>query len=359
MARVLISGYYGFGNLGDEVILKTIITALTSCGEGVELKVLSADTESTSAVFGVEAVPRWNFWSVLPGILWCNYFILGGGGLIQDRTGSVTAYYYLILSLAALVFGKKLIIYAQGFGPVKSVVVKRLCGYIYRRAKVITMRDKGSAVLLSSTGVGIDKIVVTADPVWAYECEPKPSAGQVNRGKGKYFCVIPRAELTHEEIVSIAEAVDGLSIEYGFNEAVILPFQPLCDTAVSEELARYIKKVRPVVADGYQKFGDALNIISGAAGVITMRMHGVVFSLKAGVPVVGFGNDNKIGTAIIDGGACPRAWVRRIEVKQLGARLKEVMVSWNAEDSVRTDKIAEIQRLAKQNSEILIKEVCK
>ncbi|EPZ60384.1 pyruvyl-transferase domain protein [[Clostridium] sordellii ATCC 9714] len=45
--RILISGYYGFNNAGDEAILKSIIIALRDVNPTIDIVVLSNDVEHT------------------------------------------------------------------------------------------------------------------------------------------------------------------------------------------------------------------------------------------------------------------------------------------------------------------------
>ncbi len=56
---VLISGYYGFGNLGDEAILESIISELEKTVSKENIVVLSNDPERHRKTFGVTAVDRW------------------------------------------------------------------------------------------------------------------------------------------------------------------------------------------------------------------------------------------------------------------------------------------------------------
>ena len=64
-ARVLLSGYYGFGNLGDEALLSGLSGALQR--RGVSVTVLSADPAATRASHGVSA--RHRVTGLLPGVL--------------------------------------------------------------------------------------------------------------------------------------------------------------------------------------------------------------------------------------------------------------------------------------------------
>ena len=56
-ATVLISGYYGFGNAGDEAVLAGILLQLSSLWPEARYLVLSGDPESTQGTWGVGCRP--------------------------------------------------------------------------------------------------------------------------------------------------------------------------------------------------------------------------------------------------------------------------------------------------------------
>ena len=55
MYKILISGYYGFNNIGDESILRTVIDNLREKLEDIDITVLSQDPAQTSEKYGVKA----------------------------------------------------------------------------------------------------------------------------------------------------------------------------------------------------------------------------------------------------------------------------------------------------------------
>ena len=57
--KVLLSGYYGFDNAGDDAVLFAIIQALHEVMTDVDITVLSNQPEKTAEEFGVKAVNRW------------------------------------------------------------------------------------------------------------------------------------------------------------------------------------------------------------------------------------------------------------------------------------------------------------
>ena len=60
MPKVVISGYYGFYNSGDEAMLYAMLQALRKTVPGLEVTVLSRDPGFTAREFGVHSISRVN-----------------------------------------------------------------------------------------------------------------------------------------------------------------------------------------------------------------------------------------------------------------------------------------------------------
>lgn len=61
MSKIVISGYYGFANAGDEAMLTAIIKALRSTEKTVELTVISGNPPATAARHKVNSLHRFSF----------------------------------------------------------------------------------------------------------------------------------------------------------------------------------------------------------------------------------------------------------------------------------------------------------
>ena len=164
--RLLLSGYYGCGNAGDESVLEGALTALRRAGR-VETTVLSGDPEATRALHGVQAVSRGDPRAIWRALGLADLLISGGGGLIQDRTSARSSLYYLGIIEMAQRAGVPVYLYSQGVGPLRRRWLRRVVGHSLRRVKGAGVRDEASGKLLEEIGVPGELITVTADAAFA------------------------------------------------------------------------------------------------------------------------------------------------------------------------------------------------
>ena len=61
MKRILISGYLGFGNFGDEALLHVLINDLVKVGfRNEDITVVSNNPNLTTFLYNVKSIDRWN-----------------------------------------------------------------------------------------------------------------------------------------------------------------------------------------------------------------------------------------------------------------------------------------------------------
>ncbi|NLL81384.1 MAG: polysaccharide pyruvyl transferase CsaB, partial [Tissierellia bacterium] len=120
MKSILMSGYYGFDNSGDDAILKAIVKDLREIDKDLDITVLSNNPKKTEDMYPVKAVNRFNFRDVVFSIKKCSLFISGGGSLLQDVTSTRSLLYYLTVMSLAKIMNKKVMVYANGIGPINK-----------------------------------------------------------------------------------------------------------------------------------------------------------------------------------------------------------------------------------------------
>ena len=83
----VLCGYYGYGNCGDELILRHIVASQKArCGT-VRLGVMTADGNAPEGTVGIR---RYRMSEVLRALRHSGALILGGGSLLQDATSRLS-----------------------------------------------------------------------------------------------------------------------------------------------------------------------------------------------------------------------------------------------------------------------------
>lgn len=173
----VVLGYYGFGNLGDELLLRACVKILNSRGiDNDKIIALSNSPDETRKAFNIRAVNRWKIFEVAKALRSCDALILGGGGLFQDSTSVKScAYYWGVVRLARF-FGLKVFALGQSIGPLKSRLAKFFAGDALRACERVHVRDQNSFNLAKSFGcqdteLGFDIVMTLA----AFEAAPPPA----------------------------------------------------------------------------------------------------------------------------------------------------------------------------------------
>jgi polysaccharide pyruvyl transferase CsaB len=295
---VLISGYYGFGNLGDEALLDVIVARLRSAYPDGSIDVLSADPAGTAARLHVEATPRADLGAVRRAIERADVVLSGGGGLLQNITSLKSLIYYAGIVRTATRAQKKTMIFAQSIGPLDfwgRAVVRAFCGGV----DAATVRDERSRKLLSALLPNV-RVERTADPVFLFEpgTEPLDLVAEGLAGEAPLVIVSVRKWPNNEATVNLlAAAVDRLAAEHGAQVA-FLPLGGPPDADVSTTVIRRAKSTPVLLPE--VTLGHAAQIIGRASLVIGMRLHALIIAARLGVPFSAIPYDPKVSALLDD-----------------------------------------------------------
>lgn len=299
--HVVMSGYYGFGNAGDEAILQSIHQNIEACGE-ISVTVLSNDPEDTKRRYGYEAVNRFGLFSVIKSLKNCDALVSGGGSLLQDYTSTRSLFYYLMIIFLTQLMKKKVMIYANGIGPVRKKINRRLVRHIVGRADVISLRDDASAQELKSMGIDRNDILVTADPVFTLAGAAREEAVRLLGVNGipadiPFVCVSVR---NWSGIADFKEKVAGLCdniIDTYKRNIVLIAMQTPNDVAISLDVQRLMKN-KAYVLDTRLTAEQIMGIIGLSDFVLAMRLHTLIFSARMCVPLIGIVYDPKVAAYV-------------------------------------------------------------
>lgn len=299
MPRVVISGYYGFKNNGDEAMLYAILQALGQRIQGFDPVVLSKDPEGTGKFFGVRAVSRHDLRSILAEIRRADVLISGGGGLLQDVTGPNSILYYLGIVTLARLMKKQVFFYGQGIGPIRTALGKTLMRLVANGVNLITVRDRESKDELTELGVVRPRVEVTADPALGLDVsEIDPDLGvAILAGAGvpagqDLVGVSVRAwkgESAYKKV--IARVCDDLMA--GGRRVVFLPMHYPGDVTASKEIASLMSEA-PYIIERQLNFKEMLSLMAQTRAIVGMRLHFLIFGALLNIPMVGISYDPKV-----------------------------------------------------------------
>ncbi len=295
--RVLLSGYYGFENLGDDAILKMLRDQILQADPQAQLVVLSKDPEEARRQYGVEAIPRFHLLQIARELRRCTALISGGGSLLQDRTSTRSLLYYAGIIRWAKHMHKPVMFFANGIGPVTQEKNRRRVRRVAEQADLITLRDQDSLEELYSMKVENPHIHVTADPVYRMNSFGHEKGLELIAQNGipldqPLLGISVRFTEGMEEILDEFAAFCDDIVELGCTP-VFLVMQPPVDRAISQQVQQKMKHKAYYVEAPYQPEA-MMSMIGCMSIVISTRLHTIIFAAKQRIPVLGLVYDPKV-----------------------------------------------------------------
>ena len=298
MNKIVVAGYHGYENAGDDATLITIINNIKEIDNNSKIVVLSKNPKLTKTNYEVNAINRFNPFSVVINIMTSKALVLGGGTLLQDSTSSRSNEYYLGLIKIAKFFRKKVMLYSNGLGPF-SDKAKSKTKKVLNKVDIITLRENYAKKLLDEMQVTKPEIVITADPAFMLgtmitrEEENKILEEEIIPIDKKIVGISIRNSKGEEEYKRVvANICDYLIEKYNYN-ILFIPFQYPNDLKISDEIISEMKN-KAYVIEKKCSVKEIINIISKCHLTICMRLHSVIFSALSNVPALGIVYDPKV-----------------------------------------------------------------
>ena len=357
MCKILISGYYGFGNAGDEALLSSMLEALREIEPDADITVISGNPEETKKTHGVKAVGRFDMIGIYKAIQRCHMLISGGGSLLQDVTSARSLSYYLSIIALANTLRKKVMIYAQGIGPLHKPLARMTVGRVLNQVSMITVRDHASKEELLSLGVTKVPIVVTADavlgmhPVDVSIAEPILEPYALDRTKPIVGVSVRAWQNCKSYRAVLSESLDSIQQEVGAN-IVCIPMQHPEDTEEAKAIVALMKGPAHVLSGSYST--TELLALSGVIDVmIGVRLHALIFSALMETPCLGISYDPKIANFLQMIGEEPIGQLDTLHIETIVNRTVE-MVQKGTFDDRTLEKIYDLRKHALENARIAI-----
>lgn len=283
MTKVAVSGYYGFNNFGDEAILSVIVNKLKFLN--ADITVFSSNPKFTKKNYGVKAVKTFDFFNVFLTIVQSDVLISGGGSLLQDVTSSKSILYYCFVIFLAILFRKKVIIFAQGIGPINKKVNQKVVSFLLKRCSYVSVRDDNSFKLLKSWGINSELV---CDPIYSVAIPKVPSSGSVGIQLRDY------KTMNYNLLTKLAEQI---VIEFSDRKIEIFSFQNSIDLDLCKKFEGILKALNPDIDTEVipaKPLKDTIERLASLDCLIAMRFHAILVALMAGIKTCAISYDIKV-----------------------------------------------------------------
>lgn len=312
MDKVLLVGYFGAGNFGDDALLAgwllrrrqwlqehRLAVDVTCSGdfdplggfqEGAELAGCIASTLTKQETLRIEAKAY-------------RALIAPGGSLLQDATSVRSLLFYLLVIRRFLAARKPVYLLNQGIGPLSSWLASFLTPRYLAAVRLLTLRDQDSYRWALNRRLERKGAVVqrSCDPMLDTPFSTRPAAPGPNKDK-TYALVIakPTRDLPHPGDDTSEEAALGSLVRQvnrtTASEVLLLGLHErqdgeFCRGAAAEagSCAAYYE-----LPSGSGRYNELLGLIAGAQLVVSYRLHGLICAAANGVPALGVAYDPKV-----------------------------------------------------------------
>ncbi|MGE5604483.1 MAG: polysaccharide pyruvyl transferase family protein [Bacteroidota bacterium] len=293
MKNILIFGYFGVGNLGDEANLRQLIKLLRETDAKNQITVISADPSRTASAYDVAAVGKFDLFGIIKALFKADLLLGNGGSHFQDITSKRSLLYYSALVLAAKLLKVRVFLYGQGIGPLRSGLGKFITGRVLTMADLITVRDRLSIVALAELNVRKPEIHFTAEPLLASNGVEallvKKYWGEQEQGKQlKLGLIIKDFKFIKKGFWD--RLLDCLSWDSNV-ETYLIPVQ---NTKDSEFLQEFSANYGLTILNTDEGWEQLQQIAGGLDLLVSARLHGLVAGVLQGVPCYGLAADPKV-----------------------------------------------------------------
>ena len=281
--KVVISGYYGADNFGDETILETIINRLKNFNANIT--VFSTNPEKTAKTYNVESVKSFSLSKVIGTIMQSDILISGGGSLLQDATSTKSLFYYLFIIFIAQLFKKDVIIFAQGIGPISNKFGETLTKKLLKKCKWISVRDDKSLFLLRGWGL---KPELVCDPLYSLEITSSQPENKIGVQLRSF------KTLSEKLLITLANRI---AIDFPDKDIEIYSFQDSNDLEICKHFESLLLSVNnnlktTVIYGKTPK--EIIKLMANLDYMIAMRYHAILIALKYGIKTLAINYDYKV-----------------------------------------------------------------
>ncbi len=351
---IVISGYYGYGNTGDDSLLLSIIENLRSADPLAKITVITKNPKKMEVRFGVRCISRIDLPSIISELKSAKLLLMGGGSILQNSSSNRSLFYYTEIIKLAKRLGTKIMLYSNGIGPLIGEKSKLRAAEAINSVDKLTLREPSSLEELKLLGANTSNASISADPALLLSPADDGRIKYIFDKNGiekdnKYFAVSVRewkklrnlsngtGEISFEQ--TLADAINEISKKTDATP-IFIPMQPSRDTEICKRI-RALCTPDSIMLTGLTAH-ELIGVVGHTEFVIGMRLHMLIYATSAGVPVLGISYDPKID-AFLEYSGQPKALdVRSITSSEILSALTDII---NDHDNIKTEIEAKCEKL--------------
>lgn len=310
MKKCLLIGYYGYENLGDDLLF---IEALSKIPSYYDIYInahenLALPTTGDRDIIKIGRKDRRTYYDLI---------ILNGGGLFPSTKFGIRQF---VTYLRYFFQSKKIVINGIGIVPKQGFVSNFLFGSFLRMASYISVRDDVSKQYVDKLLFN-KKCINCHDLFFGRELLPLPKTMNDKR-KGLLVCIanpFSEEEKKDPNIVSrynklvkqLQDAIYRISSNYTDNKVSFLPFFKGSDEILINDILKdqRLRDSQILSTSSDFKIEKVDEVFSRYKFGICMRFHSIVLSIRNCLPFVGICYDYKSESLIKEAGL-GKVWVK-------------------------------------------------
>jgi polysaccharide pyruvyl transferase CsaB len=286
--KVVLAGYIGFTNFGDEMLWKVFCRRLIRRLPDFKVALISGNQLEipSDLIAHLKVVERKNKFQMVENIFSASALIFPGGGIMQSTTSLGSLFYYSLLILLARIAGTKVLMPAQGIGPWGKYIGEypRLFAFLGRllhSVEYLSLRDGASGEFLGQ--IYDQEVAQTADLAFL------GATGQANvksaPEQNLSVAVILRSS------VKDSEKIAGIFIQAA-GEIENLKIIPVSLQAGDDKV--WLNNGWEEEIRFLEDSDEADKIFNNCDLVVSMRLHGCILATLKAIPWIGLAYDPKV-----------------------------------------------------------------
>lgn len=369
--HVVLSGFYGASNVGDELILRSIAERIEAADTSSQVWVAAENPEQVERHHGLQSFPRRALPEALHAARTASAIVLGGGGLWHDytfeRSGGLLGLFHApqisiagfgALPLLGRMFDVPFHVVGMGIGPLNDPDAKRMVRFLAGHAESILVRDTESAEHAADVCPHPDRVKQAPDVVYGLELPELPVPAEIVEFRSRGYRVVglnlrPWAHTDEDALVDCVAA--GL-VEASAGQPIALVCIPMqagarVDSLILSRVASKLGDAVPTLLLKAPMSADMLiATLASLDALVSMRLHACLLAHRLGRPVVGIAYDPKVANHFAELHRSPFCLGLPLEAKSFGAALERAL---SEDEGLPSDALALLRNLEHRAAQAL------